>query len=236
MYNSQAGRRQSRGQLSQTTPHPRPGARPSKSGRMPRSWKRLLVSALTLIVHGGLLGCGPPPGHTDAGASGRCKDTSKSPPNLLENPGFECDAVPAEWSAIYGTLELVAPGRSGRAAQVKVDQLGGRFAYAKIFAADAGTKSYCFSAWLQGTAPFMRMRVLRDCGGSVQDVAFSEQIFSNWRRIPTLEVPNENAPTLKLVFEVQTNRSDGLNAKPGEVMLIDDVDVWESSSKCAEQR
>lgn len=183
-----------------------------------------------------LAACGPMTVVPDAGGGGACRDTTKTPANLIENPGFECDSSPAEWSPIYGTLELAAGGRSGRAAKVTVNQAGGRFAYTKVFAPDAGTKTFCFSAWLQGTAPFMRLRVLRDFGGSVQEVAFSEQIFSDWRRIPTLQVTNDNAPKLQLVFEVQTNRSDGQNAPAGSVMLIDDVDVWESSANCSETR
>jgi hypothetical protein len=82
----------------------------------------------------------------------------------------------------------------------------------------------------------MRMRVLRDFNGRVEEVAFSEQIFADWRRIPTLKVEGLNAPKVLLVFEVQTNRGDGQNAMAGQTMLIDDVDVWESTSNCTESR
>jgi hypothetical protein len=172
---------------------------------------------------------------TDAGA---CTDSAKTPSNLILNPGFECgDAtMTTEWSGIYGKLELASGGRSGRAAKVTVDAAGGRFAYAQIFAPTPGTRTYCFSAWLAGTAPFMRMRVLRDFGGNVQEVAFSEQIFSDFRKIPTLKVTADNAPKLQLVFEVQTNRPDGMNGTAGQTMLIDDVDVWESTANCSETR
>ena len=193
-------------------------------------WKCLSILVLT--------GCGPMPGVPDAGGGG-CHDTARTPANLLENPGFECDSTPAEWSGIYGTLELAAGGRSGRAAKVTVNQAGGRMAYAREFAVDAGTKTFCFSAFISGTAPFMRMRVLRVFNGSVQEVAQSDQLFGDFRRTPLgspLKVANENAPKLQLVFEVQTNRADGMNAKPGDVMLIDDVDVWESATNCTETR
>lgn len=190
---------------------------------------RLALVSLALC----LVACGPTPSGTDGGA---CLDTSKSPSNLIENPGFECDSSPAEWGAIYGTLDLVAGGRSGRAAKVTVNAAGGRFAYSKEFAPNPGTKTFCFSAWLSGTAPFMRMRVLRDFGGNVQEVAFSDQIFSDFRKIPTLKVTADNAPKLQLVFEVQTNRPDGQNGMNGQTMLIDDVDVWESTSNCTETR
>jgi hypothetical protein len=175
----------------------------------------------------------------DAGGGGGCRDTGKTPANLLENPGFECDSTPAEWSAVYGTLELAAGGRSGRAAKVTANQAGGRMAYATDFAVDAGSKTFCFSAYISGTAPFMRMRVLRVLNGGVQEVAQSDQLFGDFRRTPLgqpLKVTNDNAPKLQLVFEVQTNRSDGMNAKPGDTLLIDDVDVWESAANCTETR
>ena len=185
-----------------------------------------------------LAACGPMPVVPDAGGGG-CRDTSKTPANLLENPGFECDSTPSEWSAVYGTLELAAGGRSGRAAKVTTNQAGGRMAYTKDFAVDAGSKTFCFSAYISGTAPFMRMRVLRVLNGSVQEVAQSDQVFGDFRRTPLgqpLKVTNDNAPKLQLVFEVQTNRSDGMNAMPGDTLLIDDVDVWESSANCTETR
>lgn len=173
----------------------------------------------------------------DSGAPTGCRDTSKTPANLLENPGFECDTMPSEWSAIYGTLELVAGGRSGRAAKLTANAAGGRMAYAKDFAVDAGMKT--FSAYISGTAPFMRMRVLRVLNGGVQEVAQSDQLFGDFRRTPlgtALKVGNENAPKLQLVFEMQTNRSDGMNAVAGDTLLVDDVDVWESANNCGETR
>jgi hypothetical protein len=183
-----------------------------------------------------LSGCGQMMVVPDAGSPTGCRDTTKTPANLLENAAFECDSTPAEWSAIYGTLRLAEGGRTGRAAEITLSQAGGRFAYTKEFAVDGGNRSFCFSAWLKGTAPFMRMRVLRVLSGSVQEVAFSEQIFSDWRKIPTLKVSNDNAPKLQLVFEVQTNRTDNQNGMPGQIMMIDDVDVWETTGNCTETR
>lgn len=191
---------------------------------------------LSLMLPVVLFACGPTPGLPDAGSPSGCRDTSKTPSNLIENGAFECDTSPLEWSAAYGTLELVTGGRSGRAAQITVNAAGGRFAYTRDFAVEGGNKTFCFSAYLKGTAPFMRMRVLRVSSGSVQEVAFSEQVFSDFRKIPTLEVTNDNAPKLQLVFEAQTNRSDGMSATPGQTLVIDDVDVWESTTRCKETR
>ncbi len=193
---------------------------------------RLLLLTLPVV----LFACGPVPVPVpDAGPLG-CRDTSKTPANLVENGAFECDTSPLEWSAVYGTFETVGTGRSGRAGQITVNPAGGRFAYSKEFAVEAGNKTFCFSAYLKGTAPFMRLRVLRVFSGSVQEVAFSEQVFPDFRKIPTLKVTNDNAPKLQLVFEAQTNRSDGMNATTGQTLVIDDVDVWESAANCSETR
>lgn len=194
------------------------------------------MRALCVLIPLVSFGCGSMMNVPDAGGPTGCRDTSKTPANVVENPAFECDSTPPDWNAVYGTLELVAGGRSGRAAQVTVTAAGGRFAAAKDVVVDGGNKTFCFSAYLKGTAPFMRMRALKVLNGSVQEVSFSEQIFSDWRRIPTLKVTNDNAPKIQLVFEVQTNRTDNQNAMPGQTMLIDDVDVWESSGNCSETR
>lgn len=181
--------------------------------------------------------CGPMTGTPDAG-SGDCRDTSKSPANVLENPGFECDTSPATWSGgVYGTFELVGGGRFGRAAQLTVkDALGARFVYAKDFAVDAGMKTYCVQAWLKGTAPFMRVRVLRSPNNTAVEQA--DQIAADWARVPLrpLSVTTDDAAKLQLVFEIQTGRTDGQNGVPGQTMLIDDVDVWESTTTCTEAR
>lgn len=195
-----------------------------------RAWR--WVAGLGLAA--GLLGCGPAPSGADAGA---CRDAAKSPPNLLENPGFECGD--SGWSAIYGTLAAVAGGHAGQALQLTTSAAGGRFAYAKDVVTEGGLKTYCFTAWVKGTAPFMRLRVLRDFGGQVQEDQFNEALGPEWKRTPPvtpLKVPNGNAPKIQLVFEVQTSRPDGQNAKPGDTLLVDDVDVWETSGSCTEAR
>lgn len=193
---------------------------------------RLSLLALALLT-----ACGPMTGPPDAG-SGNCLDTSKSPSNVIENPHFECDTSPASWSGgVYGAFELVAGGRSGRAAQLTVkDALGARFSYTKEFAVDAGMKTFCVQAWGKGTAPFMRMRVLRSPNNTAVEQA--DQIAADWTRLPLrpLSVTTDNAARLQLVFEIQTGRTDGMNGMVGQTLLIDDVDVWESSANCSEAR
>ena len=192
------------------------------------------LPVLTLAL---LSACGPMTGMPDSG-SGNCLDTSKSPSNVIENPGFECDTSPATWSGgVYGAFELVTGGHSGRAAQVTVkDALGARFSYAKEFAVDAGMKTFCVQAWAKGTAPFLKVRVLRSPMNTA--VEQSDQIAATWTKVPLrpFAVTTDGAARLQLVFEIQTGRTDGQNGMVGQTLLIDDVDVWESSSNCAETR
>ncbi|MEW5743202.1 MAG: hypothetical protein AB1938_30080 [Myxococcota bacterium] len=191
------------------------------------------------------LGCGGGGGGgTDGGMDGGCTEVGKSPPNLVRNYGFECGgASPSEWAAVYGALEFVSgEGRNGtRAAKLTTDPGGARFTYAPDLVSNGGQKTYCVTAWAKGTAPFMRIRVLRDeGGGGFTNFEFNSPVPRNWERVPpsiTLQVPNAGSPKLQLVFELQTNRGDGQNAMPGDVLFVDDVDAWESASgRCDEVR
>lgn len=184
-----------------------------------------------------LAACSPPMNVPDAGPGG-CKDTSKSPANIVENWAFECDTTPSEWRALAGTVELVAGGRTGRAAKLTVDQTGARMLYTKDLAVDAGMRKFCVSAYISGTAPFMKTQVLQT-GGTMLRIEQADQLFPDFRKTPLgrgLEVPNGNATKLQLLFEIQTNRTDGQSATPGQYMLVDDVDVWETMGNCGETR
>jgi hypothetical protein len=183
-------------------------------------------------------GCGGSSGTPGVdGGAGECRVAD----NLVENPGFECGgAAPAEWTPIYGKLEFPAgEGRGGqRAAKLTMENaLGARFGYATALVTGGGSKTYCVTAWAKGTAPYMRIRVLRDTGSGVE---FNAPVPKAWERVPpnlTVQAPNMGAGKLELVFELQTSRGDGQNAKPGDVLFIDDVDAWESpSGRCDEAR
>ena len=170
------------------------------------------------------------------GPTGACT-SAKTPPNLLENASFDCTEVTDAWEAAFGsTFNIVAGGRTGMAGQITVTELGGRVVYAKEFALNAGTKSYCVTAWVKGTAPQMRMRVVRDFGGSASEETMSAPVTADWSQVPVIKAGNLNAPRLQLVFEAQTNRTDGLNAKVGDTLLIDDVDLWETTGNCQTTR
>lgn len=189
-----------------------------------------------------LIACGPPAsgGPDGGGGNDACRDTSKSPANLVANPGFECGgAAPTEWSPIFGTLDMVsdAPRSGTRAAKLTMtDALGGRFAYA-VNVPTGGTKTWCFNAWIRGTAPHMRLAVMRDDNTRVD---FSSPVAAAWALVkPTkaLDVANQGSSKLVFFFEMQTTRGDNMNAKPGDTLFVDDVDVWESpSGSCAETR
>jgi len=198
----------------------------------------------SLVGLGVLAGCGSGGGGNPGDAGGGCTQAGKTPPNLVENYGFECGGdSPAEWTAVYGALEFPSgDAKSGaRAAKLTADAQGGRFAYAKDLVSNGGTATYCVTAWVKGSAPFMRLRVLRDDGGGgFTSFDFNSPVPRVWERVPpsiTVKVPNENKPKLQLVFEVQTNRTDGQNAMPGDTLLVDDVDAWASpSGNCDEAR
>lgn len=202
-----------------------------------------LASGLMAAV---LLGCGGGGGGpgSDGGTDAGCTEAGKSPANLVQNHAFECGgASVAEWAAVYGTLEFPAgEGRSGtRAAKLTCDSGGARFTYVPALVADGGQKTYCVTAWAKGTAPYMRIRVLRDeGGGGFTNFEFNSPVPANWERVPpsiTLQVPNAGSAKLQLVFELQTTRGDGQNARPGDVLYVDDVDAWESASgRCDEVR
>jgi hypothetical protein len=88
----------------------------------------------------------------------------------------------------------------------------------------------------------MKLRVLKQSGpGNFTEYAFSAPSGGSiWSRIPpttALAIPFDNAQGLQLLFEAQQGRSDGMNAKVGDTLLIDDVDLWQSTSgKCDEAR
>jgi hypothetical protein len=208
---------------------------------MRRMRTRAWCLAVAVVLGAGCGGGGSNDGGDDGGA---CLQAGKSPANLVQNYGFECGgAAPAEWTAIYGTLEFVTgEARSGqRAAKLTANAQGGRFAYAPDLVTNGGATTYCVTAWVKGVAPYMRLRVLRDDGGGgFTSFDFNSPVPRTWERVPptiTVKVPNENKPKLQLVFELQTNRTDGQNAMPGDTLLVDDVDAWASTSgNCDEAR
>lgn len=205
----------------------------------------LKISAMVCLAS--LAACSPPitilP--VDSGISvNNCNTSTQNPPNLIPNAGFECGAE--NWGAIFGTFEVVDGGRSGKAGKIVVNAAGGRMALLPDVVKNGGTKTYCATAWIQGTVPFMKLRLLRDSNGGGQSFEFSEQgpaltgAPTDFHRVPptlVVKVPNQDATRIQLVIEAQTNRSDGMSAQPGQYLLVDDVDVWVSpDGMCQEVR
>jgi hypothetical protein len=179
-----------------------------------------------------LSGCGPTSLTTDAGSEVSCRETGKTPENLLMNPGFECGATPTEWAASYGTASFPAEGRSGRAAKVVADAAGGRLGYVLDVVTASRPATYCARAWVKGTAPYMRLSLVAPSPTETSN----DQLTSSWKQVPYARAKLQSGEKLQLLLEVQTARGDGLNAKPDDVLYVDDVDVWESASgRCNER-
>lgn len=182
-----------------------------------------------------LVACEPPVAMMDAGTPSACGAVS---PNLLKNAGFECGATtPESWQGVYGTFATaVGEGRNGgNAAKGTFSGVGLRFAYSGDVAANAGTKVFCATAWVKGTAPYMRMNLVRD--DLVE--SFAAPVSATWERVPPtikLKIDNANSKRLQFFFEAQTGRTDGMNAKAGDTLLVDDAEVWESPSGLCTER
>lgn len=208
---------------------------------------------LAVAAAAALLGaCGSPGGPDGgggggaggAGGAGGCT-AAKSPPNLLRNASFECGATaPDDWFAREGELSLATTGakHGQRAAQLTVPATGPTdvtLAYSPDVATDLGTRTYCATAWMKGTVPDARLILRRvGAGGAIDDFTFSSPIAANqppgsWVRLPPsliLEAPGNGAQRLLLLAQSR-------NAKAGDVLLVDDADVWVSSSgRCDEAR
>lgn len=197
-------------------------------------------ASLAILVVVLLAGCEPPVVMMDAGMVAKCDPVA---PNLLKNAGFECTvtpdgggAVPDAWQGVYGQFAVaVGEGRNGgNAGKGTFSGVGLRFAYSGDVVSNGGTKVFCASAWVKGTAPYMRMNLIRD--DLVQ--SFAAPVTATWEKVPPtikLNIDNASSKHLQLMFEAQTGRTDGANAKAGDTLLVDDAEVWESpSGMCTE--
>lgn len=185
--------------------------------------------ALLLLA---LAACGPPP--TPTPDAGDCPEPSLTPPNLVKNAGFECGgAAPAEWQAQYGALDFVADAHGGaRAAGVTATGTLGQFAYATpVFTAPKGG-TWCARAWMKGTVASAQVSVMVDTGGGGTDWTQNAPITASWLRLPTgtnLQVPASLNAKVYLRFVMN-------NPKAGDTLLVDDVDLWESSDGLCHER
>jgi hypothetical protein len=195
------------------------------------------VRALLFVAALFLIACGSPSNGTDAGTDGgadtTCDGAPLTPPNLIHNNTFECGgANPSEWGSVYGTLDFPSGSAhtGSRNARVTAASNGdARFTYNPDVADSAGTATFCAHAWVKGTTPYMKMRLLVINGTNFVSNEFAAPGGSTWQRVPpsiNLDAPNNGATKVQLVFESQVGRSDGMNSKAGDTLEIDDVDVW----------
>lgn len=194
------------------------------------------ASLLSLLV---LTGCGSTM-TPDAGVD-PCAAPTRSPAVLINNPGFECgEDKPTGWNAIYGTVERApGEGRSGAAAKLVVGQAGGRFAYSTPIVSDGAGKTYCVQAWVKGTAPVVRSVLLSAANGGGTQQRFAEPLDDQWQKTPPtngLNLKVNSGESLQLFFEVDSAPGSQTAAKVGDVVYVDDVDVWVSSGQCDESR
>jgi hypothetical protein len=205
------------------------------------------VRALPFVAALLIVGCGPSSGGNDGGTDGgnsTCDGAAKSPPNLIHDNGFECaDQNTADWSSVFGTLDF--PTGSAHTGSTNARITAGsngdaRFAYNLDVADNAGMSTICLNAYVKGTTPFMRMRLLTS-GGSTMEYDFSAPGGSSWQRAPpsvgiNLDAANLGAMKMQLVFESQVGRSDGMNSVAGDTLEIDDVDAWISTDGHCRER
>jgi hypothetical protein len=193
-----------------------------------------------VVVAAGLWSCGPVSARSDAGGEGDagplvdpCRDLGVEPPNLVVNGGFECGGdLPAEWGAIHGTLSFPAEGRSGRAAKLVADDTGARLGYLVPLATASRATTYCARAWMKGTAPSMRVSMM----SPNRIFQSNEKVRSTWWHVPFARAELAAGEGLSLLVELQVDRADGANAKPGDLLWVDDVDVWVSATGRCDER
>ena len=182
----------------------------------------LFSMCVALLV---LTGCGQQMMMTvDAGDM--CAGAAKTPPNLLQNPGFECSKNPEQW---IGSFAFDVAAHSGaKSAKLVADAAGQVFLGIDQVAKPAAATTYCITAWAKGTAPTVKLQGLT----SPQAMMFASPLTVDWARVP---------PTTVLAVPVAANQGLAIkinfsNAAPGDTIFIDDVDVWESTTNCKETR
>ncbi|MFZ5468578.1 MAG: hypothetical protein ACOZIN_03995 [Myxococcota bacterium] len=194
-----------------------------------------------------LLSCSPPErGCADGGecttlatdGGGICKgDGVASPPNLLDNPGFECGA-PSGWFAQNGTLTAETAIVHGGAQAAKLTASAGSAA-SLWHEADAvqnpANRTYCARAWMRGTAANGRITVRKVATGGGVDENFSSPLSNtSWTLVP----PASYGP-LKVVGSGEERfllRIWIPSPNAGEVLWVDDVELWHSANGTCSER
>ncbi len=194
-----------------------------------------------LLLCASLLACSGAPGGADSGtppdgggSDAGCRP-SKTPAELVENPSFECGSATeaTHWFAKFGTAEVVSDAHTGsRAVKLTVpDGVEASLVYELDVAKNLGTGTYCSTVWVKGTTKAMEL-VLRKVNPN-EDTSFAGVPSDKWERVPPNIINStEGKDAQRMLLLINTRYG-----KPGETLLIDDVDVWVSpSGKCDEPR
>ena len=180
------------------------------------------------VLASALAACSPPMDMPDGGMMMTC-GTAKTPANLVVDPQLECGTQ--GWSAQFGTVEVVAGGRSGKALQLTASSTGaGQMGVGTAVVAMTSGKAYCLSAWVKGTASDARLEVLPTKGAMA--AAFATPITADWVRAPmnsNLKVSFAAGDTLYLRVRL-------IGAQAGQTLLLDDLDFYESASGNCNER
>ena len=189
-----------------------------------------------LWVVGSLAACGPITRGPDAGSGGgagggsggNCSPAAKTPPNLVPNNGFECGDL--GWSP-QGSASLAADTDARTGTQsARLVAMGappdGKFSVTLPVVASASGKVYCALAYLKGTVADAQLSILEATAGGVVDHTFSTPVASTtWVRTPRSFNLDVHAAAGSKLYVRLVMRTPMLN----DTLLVDDVDVWESS-------
>lgn len=175
-------------------------------------------------------------GPTDAGAGGGDAGRADAglddggclrPGNLVRNGDFDCAAGPLEgWVAAIGELSAPADVDGGRLARLLVVDAGATLIQQAPFVREGGAATYCVSVRVRGTVPYAQLVVLK----SMTALAFSAPVTPDWTDVPLepLRVSNDFEPTLTVSVQAAVRRLDGNDARPGQVLDVDDVVAFRS--------
>ena len=173
------------------------------------------------------------PGPAGDGSGACSDDTNPAVPNVAPNPGFECGSPPDGWNApLLGTLEVTA-GRTGNAAKVTAKtatQGVVTLVSAEPVAASPLNGTWCASAWLRGTAENAVIVLRRDKGGgSLLDESFFQPLTAEWTKISNSAQLDGTDAKLYVAAGVRAPQKD-------QVVEVDDVQVWKSTSGRCDER
>jgi hypothetical protein len=175
-------------------------------------------------------------GGAGGGSVGNCPDT-QSPPNRLDNPGFECGLTgwdPALTGAAL-TVETSLVHGGGKAARLTPGTGTKPSMWSNSKVTPVADRVYCMSAWARGKAATFRVDIL--AVGSNTHNQFASPLTDTWVRVPPVgfsqgaQSYQARAADTELQFRVYLD-----TPAAGDYAIVDDVQVWESpNGSCTER-